>query len=178
VHFGTGPWPGARPEGDALVTTTPGLALSVLSADCTPVLFADKDACVIGAAHAGWKGALGGVLEATVARMREAGAKAIAAAIGPTIARASYEVGPEFEARFLTADPANARFFTPGRDDRRHFDLPAFCAARLRALDVAVEDLGLDTCAEADALFSNRRAFKRNEPDYGRNCAVIALPTN
>lgn len=179
VHRIETPWPGTRPEGDALVTTTPGLALSVLSADCTPVLFADAEAGVIGAAHAGWKGALGngpcGVLEATVAEMRTAGARAISAAIGPTIAAASYEVGPEFLERFCAADSTHARFFSPGAGDRLHFDLPGFCAARLEALDVAVENLALDTCANEGEFFSNRRAFKRSEPDYGRNCAVIAL---
>jgi polyphenol oxidase len=170
------PWSGERPRADALVATTPGLAICVLSADCAPVLLADCKAGVIAAAHAGWKGALGGVLESAVAMMRARGARDIAAAIGPTIQPASYEVGPEFEARFLAAGLANASYFTAGAGDRRHFDLPTFCADRLRALDVAhVEVLALDTCADAAGFHSNRRALRQNEADYGRNCAAIAL---
>lgn len=172
----TAPWPGAWPERDGVVTTTRGLALGVLSADCAPVLFADAKAGVIGAAHAGWKGALSGVLEATVAKMREAGAREISAAIGPTIQQASYEVGPEFHARFVSEDSANARFFRAGAGDRLHFDLPAYCAARLAAAGVAnIESLGDDTCADEARYFSNRRAVLRQEGDYGRNCAAIAL---
>lgn len=175
VHVVDAPWPSARPEGDALVTKTPGIALSILTADCTPVLFADKDARVIGAAHAGWKGALSGVLEATVERMRALGATKIAAAIGPTIQQKSYEVGPEFEARFLATDATFARYFAPGNGDRLLFDLPQFCADRLAALDVAVENLGLDTLSNPH-LFSHRRSVRENAGDYGRNCAAIALP--
>jgi YfiH family protein len=170
------PWSGERPHADALVTTTPGLAISVLTADCTPVLLADRAAGVIAAAHAGWKGAIGGVLQSTVAMMRARGARAIAAAIGPTIQQASYEVGPEFEARFRACDPANARYFRPGASDRLHFDLPAFCADRLRALGVTtVEILPLDTCADANHFHSNRRALHEKASDYGRNCSVITL---
>ena len=174
------PFPGQRPQADALVTTRPGLVLSVLSADCAPVLFADVEARVIGAAHAGWKGALGGVLEATINLMQQHGAAParIAAAIGPCIHQASYEVGPEFEARFLDANAAHARFFVPGAADRRWFDLPGFCAARLAALGIGqVDVLALDTCAEAEALFSHRRSARESAGDYGRNCAAIALAT-
>ena len=167
---------GERAHADALVTTKPGLVLSVLTADCAPVLLADGAATVIGAAHAGWKGAIGGVLEATVALMREHGARDIAAAIGPSIQRASYEVGPEFEARFIARDGANVRFFGPGKGDRRHFDLPGFCASRLKDAGVSrVEILPLDTCALAERYHSNRRALVQKARDYGRNCAAIAL---
>jgi hypothetical protein len=172
------PWPGDRPHADALVTTTPGLVLSVLSADCTPVVFSDRARGVIGAAHAGWKGALGGVLESTVTLMKAQGAKVgdIVAAIGPCIHQASYEVGPEFEARFVAADPAHARFFNPGAGDRRHFDLPGFCADRLARLGVGrVEVLALDTCARAREFFSHRRCVRERDGDYGRNCSAIAL---
>lgn len=172
------PWSGDRPHADALVTTTPGLILSVLSADCTPVLLADELHGVIGAAHAGWKGALGGVLESVVTLMQEQGAQPlnIAAAIGPCIHQASYEVGPEFEDRFTQENPAFARFFVPGVGDRRHFDLPGFCVSRLEALGLGnIETLDLDTCAEADALFSHRRSVLRKESDYGRNCSAISL---
>ncbi|MFZ2031443.1 MAG: peptidoglycan editing factor PgeF [Vitreimonas sp.] len=170
------PWTGERPHADALVTTTPGLAISILTADCAPVLFADQRTGVIAAAHAGWKGAIGGVLETTVALMRERGARAISAAIGPCIHHASYEVGPEFEARFLDSDTANARFFAPGQGDRRHFDLPGFCASRLADIGIEhIEILPLDTCALEDRFHSNRRAVLQKLGDYGRNCAAIAL---
>lgn len=183
VHSGTafcisGPFEGDRPRADALVTTTPGIALSVLTADCTPILFADSDAGVIAAAHAGWKGALGGVIENTVWLMTEYGARIgnIAAAIGPCIHQPSYEVGPEFEARFLAADAGSARFFAPGQGDRRLFDLPGFCATRLSDAGVErIETLPFDTCALTEDFFSNRRAFRSGEPDYGRNCAAVAL---
>lgn len=170
------PWPGERPHADALVTTTPGLVISVLTADCTSVLLADKDAGVIGAAHAGWKGAIGGVLHSVVRLMREHGAKNIAAAVGPTIHQASYEVGPEFEARFVEKDSQYARYFVPGRGDRRLFDLPAFCADQLRVLGVTrIETLPLDTYALPEALHSHRYSVHQRWPDYGRNCAAISL---
>lgn len=183
VHSATalsviGTWNGDRPHADALVTTTPGLILSVLSADCTPVLLADTRHGVIGAAHAGWKGALGGVLNSVVMLMEQEGADRpdIVAAIGPCIHQGSYEVGPEFEARFTQEDPAFARFFVPGAGDRRQFDLPGFCAQRLEQLGVGrVEILPRDTCAEADAFFSHRRSVHQNDGDYGRNCSAIAL---
>lgn len=173
--FVDAPWRGERPQADALVTTTPGLALSVLTADCAPVLLADAEAGVVGAAHAGWKGALGGVLEATVALMRDHGAKAIAAAIGPCIHQQSYEVGPEFHARFVEADAAYARFFAPGAGHKRQFDLPGFCAQRLAALGVEAEIIAADTYALPHALFSHRRSVHAGESDYGRNCSAIAL---
>lgn len=176
--FVTGPWTSERPHADALVTTTPGLVISVLTADCAPVLLADEQAGVIGAAHAGWKGAIGGVLESTIALMQQQGAARarIKAAIGPCIHQPSYEVGPEFAERFAEADAANARFFTPGRDGKFQFNLPAFCAARLAAAGIAaVETIPLDTYVEADALFSHRRSVHEKAGDYGRNCAAIAL---
>lgn len=172
------PWTGPRPEADALVTAVPGLAVSALAADCAPVLFADPQARVVAAAHAGWKGALSGVLEATVAAMEQAGARRerIVAAIGPCIGQESYEVGPEFIDRLIVADAANRRFFVPGRDDRAHFDLAGFCAARLRALGLrSVDALGLDTKSRDSEYFSHRRAVKAGEPDYGRNLSAIAL---
>jgi len=172
----TGQWPGAWPELDGIVTTTRGLALGVLTADCAPVLFADVEAGVIGVAHAGWKGAIGGVLEATVAKMREAGARKITACVGPLIQQASYEVGPEFRDRFLADAPDNDSCFTPGDGDRFHFALGAYCSRRLGAAGVAhVEGLPADTCADAERYFSNRRAVLRGEGDYGRNCAAIVL---
>lgn len=172
------PWTGERPQADALVTTTRGLALTALSADCTPVLFADDQAGVIGAAHAGWKGAVGGVLEACVAEMVRAGAEAqrIVAAIGPCIRQASYEVGPEFLATFRAADAESLPFFRAGEGDRLKFDLPGYCRLRLsRAGVTMVETLKLDTYSEEHALFSHRRSVHQKEPDYGRNCAAIAL---
>ncbi|MBL8537653.1 MAG: peptidoglycan editing factor PgeF [Hyphomonadaceae bacterium] len=171
------PWAGERPHADALVSKTPGLALSVLTADCAPVLLADARAQVIGAAHAGWKGAIGGVLEATVALMEKHGAERarIGAAIGPCIHQPSYEVGPEFHARFTQASADYAAFFLPGIDGKFQFDLPGFCAFRLRALGVSAEIVDADTYPAADTLFSHRRSVHAREPDYGRNCAAIAL---
>ena len=172
------PWPGERPRADALVTTMPNLAISILTADCTPILFADKDANVIGAAHAGWRGAVSGVIENTVHLMEEQGARRerIVAAIGPCIHQSSYEVGPEFEAEFLKADASFARFFVPGFGDRLHFDLPNFCAARLTASGVKqIETLPLDTYAESTRLHSHRRSVHEKAGDYGRNCSVIML---
>jgi YfiH family protein len=177
VHV-TEAWSDERPQADAMVTDVAGLGLCILTADCTPVLFADAEAGVIGAAHAGWKGALSGVLEATIASMTELGAKPgrIRAAIGPTIAQASYEVGPEFRDTFLETSPASEHLFKPGRSDRFHFDLPGYCCASLAAMDIGhVSDLGLDTCALEDGYFSNRRRNHRGEPDYGRNASVIVL---
>jgi YfiH family protein len=167
-----------RPEADAHVTTTPGIALTALAADCAPVLMADPEARVIGAAHAGWKGALGGVLEAAFAEMIKAGARAerIVTAIGPCIHAASYEVGPEFRDTFIKGDPTSDRFFTVGAGDRLHFDLPGFCAGRLQRIGVStVEVIPTDTCALEAEFFSNRRAFRTGEADFGRNCAAIAL---
>lgn len=174
--FVDAPWPGERPHADALVTTRSGLILSVLTADCTPVLLADPEAGVIGAAHAGWKGALGGVLDDVVRLMRAHGAMNIAAAIGPCIHQRSYEVGPEFEARFAEKDAGFARYFASGAGDRRLFDLPGFCADQLRTLGITrIETLALDTYALPRALHSHRRSVHEKLGDYGRNCAAIML---
>jgi polyphenol oxidase len=178
VETVSGPLKGERPKVDGLVSRCPNIAITILTADCTPVLFVDPTARVIGAAHAGWKGAIGGILEATVAAMVRLGASParIVAAIGPCIAQDSYEVGPEFEQTFLEAAPDSARFFVPGDGDRRHFDLKAFCASRLRMAGVGVVDvLPDDTCADEARYFSNRRRNQRGEPDYGRNLSAIRL---
>lgn len=176
--FVTSPWTSDRPHADALVTTKPGLVISVLTADCAPVLLADEKAGVIGAAHAGWKGAISGVLESAIALMQQHGAarERIKAAVGPCIHQNSYEVGPEFAERFAEADPANVRFFAPGRDGKVQFNLPAFCAAQLASAGVSqIEILPHDTYAAADTLFSHRRSVHEKAGDYGRNCAAIAL---
>lgn len=173
-----GPWTGERPQADALVTTTPGLAISALSADCTPVLFADDQAGVIGAAHAGWKGAVSGVLEACVAEMTRAGAEParIVAAIGPCIRQASYEVGPDFLQAVRAADVDSLPFFRAGSGDRLKFDLPGYCKLRLARAGVTIIDtLPLDTYSEEHALYSHRRSVHQKEGDYGRNCAAIVL---
>lgn len=171
--------PDARPRCDGVVTRTPGLALGVTGADCGVVLFADTAAGVVGAAHAGWKGAFGGVLEATVAAMEGLGARraAIATVLGPTIGQASYEVGPEFRDRFMADDANHARFFRPSARDAHHlFDLPAFIGHRLHRCGVgSFDDLALDTYADESRFFSYRRATHRSEPDYGRLVAAIAL---
>lgn len=168
----------ARPQADALVTDRPGLLLGILTADCAPVLLADREAGVIGAAHAGWKGALAGVTDACVAAMEALGADRarIAAAIGPCIARASYEVDDAFRARFAHADPGNHRFFADTRPGHGRFDLEAYVAHRLAAAGVGrVEALGLDTYADADRFYSYRRATHRGEADYGRQISLIGL---
>jgi YfiH family protein len=179
VHLVGSDWDATRhPEGDGMVTATPGLALGVLTADCAPVLFADPLAKVVGAAHAGWKGAFGGVLEATVAAMESLGARRenIHAAIGPCISAANYEVGAEFRARFLDADPANARFFKQGRPDHCHFDLPGYAAARLEAIGLAsIEGSRLCTYPEENGFFSFRRTTHAGEADYGREVSAILL---
>jgi hypothetical protein len=169
----------ARPQADAMVTDRPALALGILSADCTPVLFADSKAGVIGAAHSGWKGALGGVVESTLVEMEKLGADRarVAAAIGPTIARRSYEVDEGFLARFTAADAEHERFFSAGRTGRHQFDLEAFVLSRLAVAGVTrVEALGLDTYSDANRFYSYRRATHRGEPDYGRQISMIALP--
>lgn len=176
----TAPFPDdARPPADAMVTATPGLVLGILTADCAPVLFADTEAGVIGAAHAGWKGAIGGVTDATIEAMEALGAKRarIAAAIGPCIARASYEVDAGFLSRFTDADPANERFFADGkRADHYQFDLEAYVAHRLASAGIMrVAALGLDTYSQADRFFSFRRATHAGDPDYGRQISLIAL---
>jgi hypothetical protein len=173
------PWALAdRPSADAMVTKAPGIALGITTADCGPVLFADPHAGVVGAAHAGWRGALGGVLEATVAAMEALGAtrERIVAVLGPAIGRAAYEVGPEFAATFRDADRTNDRFFSPGAGDRLTFDLPAYIVARLTACGVGeVEDLALCTYSDEERFFSFRRATHRGEPDYGRLISAIRL---
>ncbi len=174
------PWlPGEGPKADGMATAEPGLALGILTADCCPVLFADGEARVIGAAHAGWKGALGGVLETTIAAMEALGAQraCIHAALGPTISQANYEVGPDFHSRFLDTDTAHGGFFTPSdRAGYWRFDLPGFVGARLRTAGVAsVDDPSLCTYADEAAYFSYRRTTHREEPDYGRNLSALAL---
>ena len=167
-----------RPRADALVTDRPGLLLGILTADCAPVLLADADAGIVGAAHAGWKGALGGVTDAVVMAMVGLGAcvDRIAAAIGPCISRTSYEVDDGFLRRFAEADPENERFFAASRAGHHRFDLEAYIAARLAAAGVRrVEALGLDTYADEARFFSYRRATHRGEADYGREIALIGL---
>jgi YfiH family protein len=173
------PWADAdRPRADALVTNRSGVLLGILTADCAPVLLADREAGVIGAAHAGWKGALGGVVENTVSAMTALGARPerIAAAIGPCIGQASYEVDESFAVRFLDTSPDYVRFFTPGQPGHHQFDLESFVASRLIAAGIArIEPLGLDTYAQPDRFFSFRRATHRGEASYGREIALIGL---
>jgi YfiH family protein len=166
------------PRVDGMVTATKGLALGILTADCQPVLFADAKAGVIGAAHAGWKGALSGVLEATVAQMEALGANRadIAAAIGPTISQDAYEVGPELRDQFLARDPSFDRFFVRGRGDRFHFDLPAFGLHRLQESGVGLAKwTGHCTYRDAQRFFSYRRSVHMHEADYGRLISAIRL---
>ena len=171
------PWNiGEGPQADAMATSLPNLALGVLTADCAPVLFADAEAGIIGAAHAGWKGALGGVTDAAIAAMEALGARRerIAAAIGPCIAQTNYEVGPEFRERFV---PSDGRFFVAGdRDGHFRFDLEAYVAMRLAAADIAsVERHSACTYAREADYFSFRRATHRSEKDYGRQVSAIVL---
>jgi YfiH family protein len=178
--YAAAPWPDDdRPKADAIVTDRPGLVLGILTADCTPVLLADRDAGVIGAAHAGWKGAFSGVIESVVAAMAARGARRerIAAAIGPVIARKSYEVDEGVLRRFAEADPMNECFFSPGREGHHQFDIEAYVLARLAQAGVTrAEALGLDTYADPDRFYSYRRATHRGEPSYGRQISLIALP--
>ena len=170
--------PAAAVRADALVTATPGLALTVLTADCQPVLLADPEAQVIGAAHAGWKGAIGGILEATVEAMAALGAEpsCIRAVIGPTISQQAYEVGPDFFDAVMAADDTAARFFAAGTGDRLHFDLPGYGLSRLRAAGVAQAEWTRHcTYAEPDRFFSYRRSVHQKEADYGRLIATIRL---
>ncbi|MBE2277457.1 MAG: peptidoglycan editing factor PgeF [Rhodobacteraceae bacterium] len=169
---------GPRPKADAMVTATPGLALSVLTADCQPVLFADPRARVIGAAHAGWRGALAGVLEATLDAMEALGARRrdIAAVIGPCISQRAYEVGQEFLDTFLTEDPDHARFFANGTGGKYLFDLPGFGLHRLRAAGVAsTEWVGHCTYSDSERFYSYRRTTHAGEADYGRLISIIRL---
>jgi YfiH family protein len=174
------PWkPGQAPHADAAVTRTPGVALGILTADCAPVLFADETAGVIGAAHVGWRGALDGIVEAAVDAMCAIGAEPgrINAAIGPSIQQASYEVGPEFHARFMAACSSNQGFFTDApRDGHFLFDLPGFLGSKLENLGLAaVETSADDTCADESRFFSHRRATRLGEKDYGRGLAAILI---
>jgi hypothetical protein len=179
VIVATGPWKSpTRPKADAIVTRAEGLAIGVTTADCGPILFVDPKARVIGAAHAGWKGALTGVLESTIEAMEKLGAErnSVVAAIGPLIRQPSYEVGSEFVERFIDADAENTLFFLPGeRDGHAMFDLPGFIRMRLENAGVVmIEDLGIDTYAD-ERCYSYRRSVHRKEPDYGRLVHAIAL---
>lgn len=170
--------PVERPRADAIVTNTPGLALAILTADCQPVLFADRNAGVIGAAHAGWRGALDGVLEATIDEMIAAGGarENIHAVIGPTISQRAYEVGQEFLERFLDEDPDSARFFINGQEGRYLFDLPGYGLMRLRAAGIgSAEWTHHCTYSDEARFYSYRRATHRGEADYGRLISVIRL---
>jgi YfiH family protein len=171
---------GERPRADAIVTATRGLAVAVLTADCAPVLFADAEAGVVAAAHAGWRGALGGVIETTLATMKRLGARRerVRAAVGPCIGQVAYEVGPEFEQEFLAQDGANARFFSRRAPDARpHFDLAAYTEHRLRQAGIGNIQGGLTRCtyAHADDFFSYRRSRAQKEADYGRQISAIVL---
>ncbi|GAB4539715.1 MAG: peptidoglycan editing factor PgeF [Ruegeria sp.] len=173
-----GPIQGDKPKADAIVTATPGLALTILTADCQPVLFSDPDAKVIGAAHAGWRGALQGVLEATLDAMEKLGARRanIRAVIGPTISQRAYEVGPEFLDDFIADDPDNTRFFANGQDDRMLFDLPAFGLHRLRRAGVGQAEWTRHcTYSDPERFYSYRRATHAGEADYGRLISAIRL---
>jgi purine-nucleoside/S-methyl-5'-thioadenosine phosphorylase / adenosine deaminase len=174
----TGPWQGNKPRGDALVTRTEGLAIGITAADCGPVLFVDPAARVIGAAHAGWKGALTGVIESTVEAMEKLGAdrSGMVAAIGPLIRQHSYEVGGEFVERFLDADADNAMYFIPSdRSGHSMFDLAGFIRMRLENAGVLmIDDIGVDTYSD-ERFYSYRRSVHRKEPDYGRQVHAIAL---
>lgn len=175
----TGPWRDAeRPHADGMATATPGVLLGILTADCAPVLFADRVAQVVGAAHAGWKGALGGITDSVITQMETLGAdrSRIVAAIGPCIARASYEVDDGFARVFEADDPANERFFADGKPGHRQFDLEGYVAHRLADAGIArVEALGIDTYADQERWFSYRRATHRSEPDYGRQISLIGV---
>jgi polyphenol oxidase len=174
-----GPWRGERPRADGMATTVPGVALAITTADCGPILMADPTAGVIGAAHAGWRGALTGILEATVAAMECLGAERnrIIAVLGPTISQAAYEVGPDLMTRFRDADPQSERFFAgSARPGHALFDLPAFIGARLKAAGIgAFADLRLCTYSDEERFYSYRRTTHRSEPDYGRLISAIAL---
>jgi YfiH family protein len=173
------PFDGPRPRADALVTATPGLAVGAVAADCAPILFAARDGTVVGAAHAGWKGAFTGIIDSTIARMEELGARReeIVAAVGPCIAQASYEVGPEFRERFIEVDTTFDAFFLSGIDPGHfQFDLPGFVRHRLQQAGIGqIDVLGFDTYADPERFFSYRRATHRDEPDYGRQISAIAI---
>ena len=180
VQVVTAPWrPGKAPKADAMVTETPGIALGILTADCAPVLFTDPKARIIGAAHAGWKGALGGVLEATVEAMIALGAERqrIRAGIGPCITQANYQVDDAFRDRFVQDESTNARHFGPDPEDgKNRFDLPGYCRGVLKAYGVRQSVFcGACTYADEERFYSNRRALHRGEGDYGRGLSAIAL---
>ncbi len=172
-------WADHRPEGDGVVTQTPGVLCGALAADCVPILFADPAAGIVAAAHAGWKGALAGIAQTTVAKMQSLGAipSRIVAVLGPCIGPTSYEVGLEFRDRFLAADSQNGRFFVSGEtSEKQMFDLPAFVLSRLRVAGVETCGwIGADTCTDEVRFYSNRRAVKRGEPDFGRLLSAIVL---
>ena len=174
-----GPWAGDRPEGDAVVTATVGVIPGILTADCAPVLLADPEARVVCAVHAGWKGALGGVVHSAVTAMESLGAtpNRIVAVVGPCIAQASYEVGADFQERFDHHDPGAGPFFAAGASaGKRLFDLPGFVLWRLEQAGVGEAAwTGHDTCLDEAAFYSNRRAFQRGEPDFGRLMSAITL---
>lgn len=176
------PWPEEeRPHADAMVTNRPGLLLGILTADCAPILFADSQAGVVGAAHAGWRGAFAGVTDSTIAAMEKLGARRerIHAVVGPCIGRGSYEVDSAFRERFLDVDAGNARFFADGPAGKHHFDLEAYAVHRLLAAGIVeVEAMHLDTYADPDRFYSYRRSTHRGEADYGRQLSAIALPSN
>lgn len=179
LHVSEPPSRNALPHADAVVSTTPGLVIGVLTADCAPVLMADGEAGVVAAAHAGWRGAINDVVASAVREMERLGARRerITAAVGPCIGKAAYEVGPEFEATFLESDPSFSAFFTRrDADARPHFDLPAFVTMRLKAAGVvSVEDLALCTCENESLFFSYRRKTHRGEVDYGRQISAIVV---
>ena len=179
TRVATGPWAGDRPEGDAVVSATVGVIPAVLTADCAPVLLADPEARVVGAVHAGWKGALGGVVHSAVTAMEALGARPsrIIAVIGPCISLPSYEVGLDFMERFEHHDPGAGRFFIErDRPDKRLFDLPGFVMWRLEQAGLTqIAWTGHDTCRDEVAFYSNRRAFQRGEPDFGRLMSAITL---
>jgi len=174
-----GPWNGDRPRADGMATAVPGLALGITTADCGPVLFADPHVGVIGAAHAGWRGAANGILESTIEAMERLGARRekIVAVLGPTISQAHYEVGPEFVANLTGLDPNNERFFGPSeRPGHAMFDLPGYIGMRLEAAGIGeFANLGLCTYADEERFFSYRRTTHRGEPDYGRLISAIAF---
>jgi YfiH family protein len=174
------PWPqDQRPRADAMVTDRPNLLIGILTADCAPVLFADHKAAVVGAAHAGWRGALAGITDSTIAAMERLGARRedIHAAVGPCIGQPSYEVDEDFRARFVADDADNARFFTTPDGGEPHFDLEGYVVHRLIAAGIdEIEALNLDTYADPDRFYSYRRSTHRGEADYGRQLSAIAIP--
>lgn len=173
-----GPFKGDRPKADAVVTATPGIAIGVVTADCGPILFADAEARVVAAAHAGWPGARAGVLENTIETMISLGARreSIQAVLGPSISQPNYEVGPEFHDRFVADDDSNSRYFVPsGRAGYHLFDLNAYSIDRLTGAGVQAGSLGKCTYADEDLFYSYRRTTHRKEPDYGRQISVIAV---